>query len=888
MRGWTKVWIAVAVVCIGLTIYEIPKAVRIFRFSQLLRKERYTTAGKLNVPAVVTDKLIAEDPEAGDMLTYCLTYSYENPNIEDLAALAEKWPKNEFFLSQLAEQLTRESIVDSRTALALVDRLLNLNPENAHSRYLRGWIFLTDPNRTNHEQDALEEFEIGHRLPQFYLPYSKYKDRLDLLCEKATIFWEQPWLWPFYTDLANQLFRSSLLRRRLSENMFHDLNGSVSKIGDRLIENAYDSQILLAGVVLLGHGEEVRLRDMDLPEAEAQRSRLRVARARALLVMHRQLLDSNDDTLAKILLVIFQPPMLLWLAFLFLFGIVFDFIPFLQRRRQQKVGKYIRIWMFINFGLVFVLILIGVPALWDNGPLRIWRASLMFLAGMFTLTSALGLSDTHYIKLAELRRPKLWIAGQCSSLWFKGTVFWTVGNLVIFEADNSANWLWYSAILLVWSFLCVLVWIRAAYRTDTTFPKFRHAVALIVYWVVILMVFHIGGMVTAQLNSLYVYPLWRYGSLPQATQETYNRVILGQGDVAVSSAIRSLDDLLGVIEHAAPDDLRAFISRHLAAGETISDRQLRKMLRDCNRDLRPILLAELTDPNAYEVLVIRAGWGDRSVKEPLERIYWERLAAFRESEPEPPPGDPSSLGELLELAGTLACISDGPEAQERFSYLMEQVVEKTRSLVTSPDLGDPRYTDRIMQPFWESLCKLPPASATTLIKTYLRQTRFVDLSTDRGRAIIHLADLLADSDRELAEEVVAALAGLPSAPESSDAPTRESEQQRTFRLKRHRDRNAPPCLEAIFAHLTAESIPLLLEHFDSDNEQLRAFIVWRATTLGYEWPSEQLRELLNDPYWKVRLNTLFALDPDGLEKALDDENAVVRIIAQILRHPQPS
>jgi len=88
-------------------------------------------------------------------------------------------------------------------------------------------------------------------------------------------------------------------------------------------------------------------------------------------------------------------------------------------------------------------------------------------------------------------------------------------------------------------------------------------------------------------------------------------------------------------------------------------------------------------------------------------------------------------------------------------------------------------------------------------------------------------------------------------------------------------------LEALFPHLNSESIPLLLEHLDSDNDQLRAFIVWRVTSLGYEWPDDQLQELLKDEYWKVRLNTIFALDADNLAKALDDENAVVRIVARM-------
>jgi hypothetical protein len=100
--------------------------------------------------------------------------------------------------------------------------------------------------------------------------------------------------------------------------------------------------------------------------------------------------------------------------------------------------------------------------------------------------------------------------------------------------------------------------------------------------------------------------------------------------------------------------------------------------------------------------------------------------------------------------------------------------------------------------------------------------------------------------------------------------------------------NSPQCLYSVFVHLNAESIPLLLEYLNSDNEQLRAFLVWRLTSLGYEWPRDRLRVLLKDPYWKVRLNVLFALEPNGLEKALDDQNAVVRIIAQMLRQPQPS
>jgi HEAT repeat protein len=102
-------------------------------------------------------------------------------------------------------------------------------------------------------------------------------------------------------------------------------------------------------------------------------------------------------------------------------------------------------------------------------------------------------------------------------------------------------------------------------------------------------------------------------------------------------------------------------------------------------------------------------------------------------------------------------------------------------------------------------------------------------------------------------------------------------------LARYRWQNSPYCLEAVFGHLNAESIPLLLEYLNSDNDQLRAFIVWRLTSLGYEFPSDRLQVLRKDIDWKVRLNTLFVCGPDDLAKALDDESAVVRIVAHMLK-----
>ena len=894
MRLWTKVWIAVAVVCVGLTVYELPNISRVGRFSwsMWIWSSKSTPSGKLSVPAILTDRLIATDPEAGDMLRYCLEYSWEDPNLEALASLAERWPQNEFFLSQLAEELTGDTLFDSKAALVLIDRLLTLNPDNAHYRYLRGGILLTDPNCSDRPQAALEQFELGHRLPQFYLPYSKYKARLDRLSEKVTIirFLERLRIESFYTGLARQLFRPGRFRERLDEATFHDLSASAVRIGDRIIENAHDPETLRIGATLLGSGEGIRLKYLDLPEAEAHQSRLRAARGLALMDIYRQLFGSGMNMFPNVVFMVMVPAILFWTLMFFLLGIVMDFIQACSRRSKPRakppVRKFTKAYRLIDIGLFFILVLLVVLEFLKKRPEGELPLFLLFTTALLTSLGAMGLSD--YLPVAHLRRFRLWVATLCGSLWFKGAVFWTAGSLSMAMPDHLGDWLPYIGILLIWSVLCVLIWTEAVYRPGVFKAKRWNGVALMTYWIFILMIFYVFGLASIPMERLVTNALAQYHPLPQATQETYNRFILGQKHDQTASKSDPHPDIPGRIEYSAPNDLKAFIAERKVSGKSIPDYQLYELLLNCNRDLRNILLDEIADPNAYELLEIRAEWGDRAVKEQLEHIYQERLAVFRESESEPSPYDPSSLGELLDLAGTLARISDGPEGQQRLSFYLDCVVEKTRSLGTGPKLTDPRHAERIMHPFWWALGELSGDHATPLVKSYLRRTRFVNLFGDRGQDIRQLAALLADGDRELAEEVVVVLAGLPGEETPPNEPVATSGYTPRMRLARHRDKNSPYCLGAVFAHLSVESIPLLLEHLDSDNDQLRAFIVWRVTSLGYEWPRDRLRELLKDSYWKVRLNALFALDTDDLTNALDDENAVVRIIAQMLRQAQPS
>jgi hypothetical protein len=55
-----------------------------------------------------------------------------------------------------------------------------------------------------------------------------------------------------------------------------------------------------------------------------------------------------------------------------------------------------------------------------------------------------------------------------------------------------------------------------------------------------------------------------------------------------------------------------------------------------------------------------------------------------------------------------------------------------------------------------------------------------------------------------------------------------------------------------------------------------------VTSLGHDWPEPQLATLRRDSFWKLRLNALFAHDRDALASFAQDENPVIRAVAQTM------
>ncbi|TET64909.1 MAG: hypothetical protein E3J56_16530 [Candidatus Aminicenantes bacterium] len=1108
MRVRTKVWIVIAAVCIGLTVYEIPKALFIWRHMRMLVHSEDIFKDDTDAKSALKEEIMASDPEAFDILRYCIT----DPNDEELAVLAARYPQNEFFLAQLVEKtLIDANLVDSRAVLALTDRLIELSPENAHYRYLKGWAILNRPGESGREKDALEQFELGNELTDFTLPYYKYKERTDRFLDKAGVNplkrqISLPNETGFYSDMGVFMSRSRGTYPKLDEGSFRSISAELSKAARRLI-NYQTYGNLNSSFMLLQSVERVRLRELDLSEAEAQQVRFRLSQAMEInevlgqyyLEMLKVRVDLLNSAAVLSVFTLFIP--LLPLPLVWLFVIIVNWI----RGRAQQVSVGIKAYLVFIIGLCSMFgLFFPISALneWLTGRLL---GGLVFIgAAVILWILLLLLARIRPVVHSHVRRVKRWSAVICGLLWAIGSIILVLVNFVWTKGlTDVTDWLVFlGGVLFAWFVSCVVIWAIAAYwknilgvipynwllrnrfvqlmlvlllmtgitillrkmplaplvsifltflfvvliSTHISKGRFicldgiRHffdrdedivntrtkmvrimSPIMVLYLVTVLFTIHISADKCSDLDELLNNPPSLYRTLPEATQETYEKVLskkyTADSNAPVHTTIKEDDGIPEELFLASPEDLSALISEREAANNPIREQLLIEVLRKGGHDVRPVILNSLKDPNSLDLLIMRAKWKDRSAKKQLEQIYEEkttRLAeivstirkdpnsidsliiraswkdktsymkmntilngkiaelsklvhdarneselrselttvleiysslpgygtreqryqlkvpisryyrsSFNEIEksrlnaasirrlitdanmPELLEGAPriktdiEHLTKLFEIAGALAFVSAPQEAEARFSNIINLVGGKQHD-ESSPELqrsasfllrawAGPARTLNQTCLFYRRLGGVPKPNVTDLFKDFVKQRQMIHPYDDYE----FLQALSRAGDRDLAEWVFHIVAESPPIRVSYvylddipiGRPVHISEVKKQKR-KKQTNNNSYRYLEPIYPYLSEESIPLLLEHLDSDNEQLRAFVVWRLTSLGYEWTSEQLENLLNDDFWKVRLNVLFACNADELEAALDDESGIVRLLAEILSQIQ--
>jgi hypothetical protein len=586
LLGKTGVWAAALALCVGVTICEMPNIDRVWRYRVNLQ-----TNPTGNIAAALPDRVIAMDPEAGDILKYCLRCSRGDSSPGDLATLAAKYPKNEFLLCQLARRQAKAPLAVAPAAVELADGLLAIDPENACYRYLRGWSILEGRGGPERIEAALSEFDAGHSLPQFHSAYSPYKQRVDRLCEAAVLgYYSRPFIQPFSSDLAAFISRTRPPNSGLDRESFDRLTASASVIANRMIENAYDLASLHDGCVLLRATQEARLKELDLTEVQAQQARLQLGRAVALESMGVRWPPShlNWNLISLAANATWMPLCCITIAAL---------LAVCLRRKTMPIGTSGKRRLFPRSPLIvgiFVLLLFTViliaqecyprSGLSDVLLFEAFIVWLLYLAS-FARIDSLGRDDSRPARLFA-----------CGLLCLNGVTFLLAGRQGIAPAGESP-WTTWLLLLTFWVALCTLI--AAIVRDIVPLPgqALRTAALFAVTgWAVTLMYFDTFGAHWRYVDYLYANPLAVNTPLPQATRETYERAILaGAPAPQVGDEPHALP---GYIAYAAPRDMEAFLAKRQAEGKPVTKSQLNNILKQCGQDVRPIILNALQTRDA--------------------------------------------------------------------------------------------------------------------------------------------------------------------------------------------------------------------------------------------------------------------------------------------------
>ena len=99
MKRTDLTWAAILVLLIAATVYEMPQIMGALRGL----RNMFIIDAKGHVTWVLPDRLVALDPEAGDILRYHLNTRLSEDAPEALRALVQKYPENQHLLSRLAE-----------------------------------------------------------------------------------------------------------------------------------------------------------------------------------------------------------------------------------------------------------------------------------------------------------------------------------------------------------------------------------------------------------------------------------------------------------------------------------------------------------------------------------------------------------------------------------------------------------------------------------------------------------------------------------------------------------------------------------------------------------------------------------------------------------------
>lgn len=190
MKIKTAFWTIAVLCCIGLGVWQRENLSIIWlEYSSLYKHIKYEDGSMKTVGPFIPPKVAKEDPEAAAVAEISLG-RLDRKADERLEAVAEKlleYPDNKFLLFELIRYLHwHESIIDPQITLKLAERLIKIEPDNAHYHYMKCHLLLMDRCGNNIDA-ALEEMEYANKCREYGFPYDSYRQQVINIADRAKL-----------------------------------------------------------------------------------------------------------------------------------------------------------------------------------------------------------------------------------------------------------------------------------------------------------------------------------------------------------------------------------------------------------------------------------------------------------------------------------------------------------------------------------------------------------------------------------------------------------------------------------------------------------------------------------------------------------------------------
>jgi len=322
------------------------------------------------------------------------------------------------------------------------------------------------------------------------------------------------------------------------------------------------------------------------------------------------------------------------------------------------------------------------------------------------------------------------------------------------------------------------------------------------------------------------------------------------------------DKSLNFLSVLCPNDLNIILDKLTEGNKTKIKNNYRvlEILEMCPPDCRNIITNYIEEPNSIQVLSARARAGDKRVKGLI-------LQNLRQS-PETKRTEFSTFSDeyknLFEIIEPFANIAEPNEISEIISETIQN--------------NDPcQWSSFTKRGFYKCLSFLPDDEALKFLNIYLGKTSYEIPRSWSGAT--DLRDVLSKfSDAALAENIFHRMLEAPMKIKPFDDIQIYGALQSLFGSSRDM---SPELRKALAYSFDKNSIEFFRQQLDCKDEDVRAYSIWQLERLNYKWKLEEIKKIIDDPYWKVRINAVLINDADLIASAKNDSNTFVKLFADI-------